>query len=205
MDSILTVTDAADTQDLTILSTVKSELEITATTDDDFLGTLITESSVAIATYCNRVFGKETVSEQFRLTCRRDKLMLARVPVDTITSVTVDGTALESDGYEIDKTTGFLYRLSGDCRTCWTGSKIVVVYSAGFTLLTELPYDIERAAIDLVKRRYFARSRDASLRSVDVPDVIEEQYWGGQNAPTVGGLPEDIARSLDPYRNVSFG
>lgn len=205
MDSIVTVTTASDTHDLSVIATVKAELDISGTSQDDELQRLLTEASVQIATYCNRVFAVQTYSEVYRNVRCRSLLPLSHAPVDTITSVSVDGTALESTEYEVEAEAGFLYRLSDDTRIAWTACKIAIVYSAGYTLLTELPYDIERACIDLVKRRHYAKTRDPSLRSLDVPDVAREDYWGGPSLEIVGGLPADIARTLDPYRLYSFG
>src|SRR5579862_1762171 len=106
MDSILTVITPADSYDLTTLATIKAELEITDTNSDVQLGIFIDQASGECATYCKRVFGKETVSEQFRLgqgsrlhrRSRTEELILARYPIVSITSITEeDGTVLVQD------------------------------------------------------------------------------------------------------------
>lgn len=205
MDSILTITSAASTHDLTVIATAKLELGLSDASQDDELQRLITEASDQIAAYCNTVFAKQSYSEVFRRVRCRDRLLLSRTPVDTITSVTVDGSALEAAEYEVDAESGILYRLESDDRYVWSGDKITVAYSAGYTLLTDLPYTVERACLDLVKRRYYAKTRDPSLRSLDIPDVGREDYWGGASLEIIGGLPADIARSLDAFRAYSFG
>src|SRR5262245_46559089 len=58
---------AASSRDLTVLETVKVELGIQAsdTSRDAYLNTLITQASQIIATYCNRIFAQETLSDHF--------------------------------------------------------------------------------------------------------------------------------------------
>src|SRR3546814_1283456 len=89
---------------------------VSGSSEDDELQRLLTEASGQIATYCNRVFAQQTYSEVYRNVRCRSLLPLSHAPVDTITSVTVDGTALESTEYEVEAETGFLYRLSDDTR-----------------------------------------------------------------------------------------
>lgn len=84
MNSILTVTSAADSHDLTTLAAVKTALGITTGDDDARINTWITQAIERIETYCNRVFVVETVSEVFRLDRSLDKLVLGRAPVTTI-------------------------------------------------------------------------------------------------------------------------
>jgi hypothetical protein len=66
MNSILTVTTPASSYDLTALATVKTELGITDNTENDKLRTWITQASIIAASYCRRVFARETLTETFR-------------------------------------------------------------------------------------------------------------------------------------------
>lgn len=54
-------------------------------------------------------------------------------PVDSVTTVTEDGTVLDSDQYLIDKTTGELHRRDGDYDYRWEPGRatVVVTYEAG--------------------------------------------------------------------------
>ncbi len=203
MDSILTVTTAADSYDLTTRATVKSELGITNDASDDVLDRLIDQASRACAAYCNRVFAKETVQEVFRLKCRRDRLILRRRPVIAVTAVVEDGTTLVAADYESDADPGFLWRLDGaDSRSTWAAAKITVTYSGGYTLLTNLPHDIEVACVKLVKALWFSRQRDPMIRVEEVPGVSHEEFWVNADA---GALPADVTDLLDPYRDSIFG
>src|ERR1044071_9207493 len=98
----LTVKTPATSFDLTDIDTVKDELEISGSESDDRLARYITEASRAIATWCNRVFGKETVAETFRNGEGLECLVLARRPVVSITSIVEDGVTLSSSDYELD-------------------------------------------------------------------------------------------------------
>ena len=71
MDSLLTVTippSGVTAFDLTTLCDVKADLNIMGASDDVLLARYITESSLQFARACNRVFARETVSEQGKLT-----------------------------------------------------------------------------------------------------------------------------------------
>jgi hypothetical protein len=126
------------------LATVKDELGITVSTYDTKLTRYIQQESNVCASFCNRVFGQEVVSEQFRLGYRFsnwnriDQLSLSRFPVTTIASV-IENTdpALTSSDYELDKDTGLLRRLSSGFPSCWASSKVTVQYTAGYVLLGE--------------------------------------------------------------------
>ena len=89
----ITVTVPATVKKLTTVARAKAELGITDSSQDTLLGLLLDEASDAIATYCARVWGRETVTETLPGTGRR-LLGLSRTPLITITSLTEDGTAL---------------------------------------------------------------------------------------------------------------
>lgn len=202
MDSILTVTVAATTHDLTTLETVKDELG-SPDVPDATLRRWISDASNRCADFCNRVFGKETVSEEFALDRGRyaDALVLSRTPVTTVVSVTVDDTVLDTSEYRTDASSGLLYRLCQGARSIWTGCKIVVVYSGGFELLGDLPRTIEQACLILVRQRMSARMRDPMLKSLELPGVVTETYWvdtSGNGAE----MPPDAAGLLERHRRI---
>lgn len=220
----LTVATPATSYDLTVLATVKAEFDVSGSADDAVLADLIRQASGDIASYCGRVFAEEAVTETFRLgddACDGDwrgygqgwarykpgrggaePLCLDRWPVSSITSVVEDGTTLDADDYQLKASNGLLYRLSDDVIVPWSGLKVVVTYVAGYELLAELPYEIERACLDLVKMRYYGRDRDPLLRAEKILDVTESQWTASTSTPRRGGLPEEIARRLDDYRRV---
>lgn len=194
------VTTPAASKDMTLLATVKTELGITGSTDDAFFAVQIQQASAAIVTYCNREFAKETLVDTFRPECAVDYLSLARWPLVSITSIVEDGETLTAADYESEAATSLIYRLDGDdVRSRWAATKIVVTYEAGYVMLTSLPHDLERACIELVKRRWFARKRDPLVKSETVPDVYEVGYWVNGNGDS-SSMPDDIALLINPYR-----
>jgi hypothetical protein len=201
-----TVSVVATSIDLTVLATVKAELVLT-TVDaarDALLAAFITQASNVCANYCNRMFAEETLVDHFRLSCYADCLVLSRMPVTSITTVVENGVTLTADDYEFDVATGFLWRLDGeDNRSCWSSSKIVVTYVAGYELLATLPYDIERACITLVKQSYFAKTRDPMVKAVDLPGLERTEYWVGSVPGDSSTLPDEVQALLNPYRIIA--
>lgn len=211
---MLTVITPSATYDLTVLATVKERLGLTDTSNDTLLNHLISAASGKAATYCNRVFAKEQVSETFRLprfhhhthiagVSRPPLLELKRYPIVTVDAVTEGATTLTSADYEFEAETGLIYRLDGnDTRWHWTGPKIVIEYTAGFALLDGLPYQLEEAVIELVKVAWFGRKRDPMLRNESQPGLGDQQFWIGTSPGQTGALPPAIAGLLDPFRVV---
>lgn len=213
MQSVLTINTVASTYDLTTLATVKAELGITTTTEDTNLATWISQASNACASYCNRVFGLETVTETFRNKFqypfsdnnRRNVsiVMLTRTPVVSIVSITEDGIALVQDtDYQLDPEEGILYRLDSDSLTNWYFKKLVVNYTGGYALVGTLPHNIERACITQVKAIRAGGSRDPNVKSESIPGVLSTTYFS-PGANDNGALVPDVTALLDPYRNVS--
>ncbi len=207
--SILTVTSPATNFDLTTISDVRLDLELTATDDDAWFAKAIKRASATAANYCNRVFAQQSYSEEFmrdefRSQYRdQEPLRLAQFPVTTVASVTEDGVVTDASLYELDGKAGLLHRLSGDAngREQWTGCKIVVAYTAGYVLSgasRNVPADLEDAVIRLVKAAHFARKRDPMLRSEDVSGVLSQSWWIG-SASDNGAIPPDIRSLLDEY------
>ncbi len=209
----ITVVTPAGSKDLTILATVKTELVISASTDDAFINTLIQQASAAIVTYCNREFASETVDETVKAYGGAN-LMLSRTPVTTLTSVTLDdgitSTVIPTADYMLeDSQAGFIRSLVGGW-SC-TNSQVYgilgrpvagsefqaykVRYVGGYTLLTDLPHDIERAAIDLVKSKYLGRGKDSNITEETVPQVYSVKYG-------TSDFSNPIKELLGPYRRI---
>lgn len=166
----------ASTGHLTTLARVKDELSISGTAEDLRLATLIGEASDLITAYCNRdTFGAETLRQTERLSTCRECLILERDLSPAITSVTVDNTALLAADYERDG--ALLYRLRDDRRVAWQPGKVVILYTAGYTLLGGLPYAIERAAVDLIVLMYRGAGRDTAVRQEMVEGVGTTSYF----------------------------
>lgn len=177
---------------------VKTDLDITTSTEDSYIDRLIAAASLDAINYCGRQFLKDTIVETFYISECVDILATSRYPIVTITSITVDGVALTADEYLYEKETGFIRKLDedGDLED-WDAEKTVVTYEGGYTTV---PADLEAAVISLIKGRRAARRRDPSVRSEKVPDVLETTYW--VKGPGEADLPPDVAGVFDRYREM---
>lgn len=208
---LTTVDTAATSKDLTVKAAVKAELGITATTWDDQIDTHIHQESARIVGYCNREFASEKVTDKFRPAgswVAIDSLWMSRVPVGTIHAVIVDGTTLDSTEYEVNTQSGELWRLdSSGNRICWSIATLATVqHTSGYTLLTTLPHDVERACIEQVKAQFLSRQRDGTIRSENVPGLGQTEYAvSGGSSFNISGLLMSVEGILFPYRRVVIG
>lgn len=200
---MLTVVTPAASARLATLAQVKAELSIYGAESDAYLNGLLDQASAAIAAHCRRTFGLEVLSETIRLTRVSSDLMLARSPVSVVTSVTEAGEVLAAADYELDAGAGLLTRLQADELSRWYPGKIVVAYSAGWTLPgganANLPADIQRACIQYVTSMHEGRGRDLSIRAETQEGVGSTTY-----AATAGGaplaMPAQCEALLSPWR-----
>lgn len=205
---MLSVTTAALTTDLTILETVKTELQITDTSEDDYLTRQIAVASAAICTYLSVVMaddgtvtlGRETLVQTFTPSSYNGFLVMARRPIVSVTSVEEDGSAIDASEYSFDF--GRIKRLGS---SSWTNVEYAVEYTAGWLLPGDsgrnLPVEIEDAAIALIKANRFSRSRDPLLKS---ENILEGLYGYSLFDPRDGsaGLPPEVSSKIDRFRNV---
>lgn len=192
---------AASSADLTVLANAKAELLVTGTDQDTRIAALITQASGICASYCMRPegFGLATWRETLRLSMSREAIILARDLAPAITSVVVDGVTLAAADYELDGS--LLHRLTDDRLTYWAPGKVVVTYTAGFALLTDLPQEIERACLLTLQSLWAAPGRNPLVRSETAQDVGSVSYLD----PRAGmeALPPQAAGLLAPWQRVS--
>lgn len=194
--------------DLTVLETAKAELGIPPAdiSQDDRIAVLIKQASGIVAAYCDTVFAEETIEETFWADHPWEwarAFPLTRAPVTNIASVVVDSQALDPSAYRLGRD-NYLYRIdvTGSCNWSWMQSA-VITYTAGYVLLDDLPYGIERAALSLIKEYHLATGRDPRVRTEDVPDVRSVSYSVGSTGET-GELPPDVIALLAPYKGLVF-
>jgi len=170
---------------LTALATVKTELGISASTDDAYLERLINAASDFIERYCSRQFQRASVTEKVQ-GYGDSFLRLGRRPIDTAVAITItlDGAAVDSISYEVhDAEAGLLIGKSGWADTtslfegpAWDGHAgserklYSVTYTGGYVLPGDggtrtLPYDLEDACVGLVVSRYRSRGQDQRIKS----------------------------------------
>ncbi len=132
-----------------------------------------------------------------------EPLILTNVPVVTLSSVTENGIALvQGTDFEIEARSGLLWRLSNGSRCSWTASNTVVSYTSGYVLPQDmgtrtLPYDIEDAALSLIKGSYFGRSQNPSVILEVTEGVGRTQYAPSGSAI---GINDAVKLQLQPYK-----
>lgn len=177
MQSLVKVTAPAASTRLTTLAAAQAE----CSTDTD-VSALIDRASAAVARYCGRAFGLQTITETFRRnhvywrdplvhTRRDNRPIVLRYAYDqTPSSVTVDGgTALVADtDYEIDLEAGMMWRLFSGTREWWQCmTNIVAVYQTGWNLPNDgspnLPADVEACCLAIVRSAFNAVGSDPTV------------------------------------------
>lgn len=210
MRSILTVTTPATVTKLTTLERVKQELSITDGSKDAILNAKIDEASSDIEAHLGFSVRHETVTETFWQGPQYENLeylLLDRVPVGTITSVTKDDEAVASTLWRLDSDTGLLFSIDDSgYPSCWYITKsLVIVYEGGYLLPGEdgrnLPFAIEAAVVDLVQSFWFAKGRDALVKEEEVTGVGRVAYWVGA-VGEAGELPPSVTAKLAPFRRL---
>jgi hypothetical protein len=127
-------------------------------TSDPQVSLLITEMSASIARLVNRVFGFRKVHETFYEVGEGTKrLYFSQWPVKfaDIETFTYNGVDILPDlDWVLEESTGTLYQpVEG-----WSGT-IDVVYSGGYHLPDEAPYDLKNAASVTVRESYYTYQR----------------------------------------------
>lgn len=171
MQSFLRVLTPA--QDTSLITTYEARLALglsmsTDETLEDLIEMLVDWSSGEVATLCNRVFAKETVTEVFSGIESSSCIFLSRYPVIDIDSIDEDGNEIFlDDDFNLDSKSGALYRLS----TGWTGP-LTVTYTGGYDLPIESPKALRQATMLMSREAYYASTRgDATIRMIGHKDA----------------------------------
>lgn len=205
---MLSVTTAAGDPNLLSVEEMRAAVGVTGSGSDAALLILNGRVSRAIAAHCRvasagiavPTLRQETLTETFRTGMSREKVILSRRPIVSVTSIVEDGETLTSADYEIDASSGILTRLEDDEPACWSWSKIVVVYVAGWSVV---PDDLKLAASKLASEIYTVGTRDPNLKRIKTDGVDEVEYWIGPATDPL--VSQEIDALLSPYMNVWLG
>jgi hypothetical protein len=154
-DRVINVITPATDFDLISLDELKIMFGIlsTDTSQDEVLALFITNYSDLVATYCNRVFAYEEVSEIWRCvnydaTNVMTRLFLSHYPLDTTAALTLEsptGSVLDPSTYEIESKSGKIELLSTN------DEPIKVTYFGGYKLPDEAPPALKQALALMVR------------------------------------------------------
>jgi hypothetical protein len=116
-----------------------------------------------------------------------------RIPVGTVTAITLDGTALAETDWRVEPMAALLWRLSETGRPCvWEGDRLTLDLSVGWDP-DDVPPALAEACLTLARRAADDRGRDDALRSWRYGE-IQESYW----APDT--LEAGLLTALAPWR-----
>ncbi len=203
-----TLITAPSVTQLAEIETLKAELGIADTAQDDQLGRYLAQSSALIASYTGRSFPRAQWQDVFRLRGeRRRSLILSERPVTSIEALNIDGDATDATALDLDELAGLLHRPHHCSLGCWWAHKIIVIYTAGYLLPgqpgRDLPANLERACLDTAKGLFHAADRDPLVRS-EAEQGIGSTSWLDPDA-AAGGLPQAVAAMLSAaYPRVGF-
>lgn len=192
------VTPASETR---LISIEAARVAIGLADDDDSqdatLEPLIDQASAAIVSFIGQPLASQTYRETVWSRTSSDSLILSRFPVASIGSVEVDGAAIDAEGYRVDPATGIVHRHSPTrCGPFWPAGETVIEYAAGYELPDDLPADIQRAAVLMLRQSHFAGSRDPLLRSEETDGVATFSYF----AAGAAAVPLEAQALLSPYQ-----
>lgn len=199
--------------DATTVARVKALLDITGSSQDTVLGSMISAVSKRIEAYLDRPLELTSRTETYSIKPRQNKLYLRAYPVTSISSVKIAldwnfgaVTATSSNDYHVIADNGTLHFTFFPVRN-WLDDNyatapdvIQVVYTAGFaadtaTLISEYP-DIAMAA-DLQTVAMWRRRDTPQGNSINVGNS-SIQYEKPLN------LVPDVIEALSPYRRLRF-
>jgi len=198
---------------LTTATKVQAALRL-GSIDSTLIESIIDAVSGECVRYCNLArpatgggvptFGQEVLRATWLATnlSRGSVLILPwRPPVATVDSVVEDGTtlALNTDFRLVGG--GMLERMTDDAPVSWSPGKIVVSWTAGWSLPTGVPAELEGQVIEQVKMKYLATDRDPALRSENTPDVWSGSYAvAGGDSIGESGLLKSLEAALSPFK-----
>lgn len=209
---VVTPAVSAAARRLTTAAKVQAALRFGAV-DTPLIESIIDAVSGECARFCNlaravagpvSTFGQEVVRATWLGTdMDRSSILILpwRAPVTAVGSVMEDGTSLAMNTDFRLVGGGMLERMTDDAPVSWSPGKIVVSWTAGWSLPTEVPAELEGQVIEQVKMKYLATDRDPALRSENTPDVWSGSYAvAGGDSIGESGLLKSLEAALSPFK-----
>lgn len=175
----------------------------------EYLGIPVAEQDLALAGYISRASAaivsdlgynpnrgvyRQTVETTHGLSA----LPLSRLPIMSVTAVTLNGDPLDPTGYQVEPEAGLLIRINAGLSRRWEPRSLVTVeYAAGFD---PLPADLKAATLKLIEADWTQRGKDPSLKSIGIGS-INLTYFGAAAAPGIASVDDLLA----PYRMIRVG
>ena len=172
------------------LDDIKAHLGITQPFTDDRLRSVALLASEMVEAYTGRVYRRQTITETYD--GGSNTLILRRLPVQAITSVTVAGIAAVATDYTLDTLAGIVYRNTLNAGWAWPSGtlNITVVYTVAPAVI---PFRARQATLELIRHLW-----DSQRGGYSIP---KQQGAGDDWDPRQGySIPRRVAELLDQLR-----
>lgn len=209
------ILDPPESRNLTTKEKVKQTLNLSSSDHDTMIDDMISATSDFVVNYCGREFAKQRVKESLPGK-GLPEILLSITPLVSVEKVEFDDTEIESWVIH-DREAGIILRRGGFRSTnlpfntinshpsSYEENRWHFTYVGGFILpgwngnngTRNMPYDLERAVIDIVKGQYLSRDIDASITRYRIGDT--QAWWDRRGA---GSMPEAAEMVLNYYRRA---
>lgn len=179
------------TQTLCSMTYLKNILRIDTTEEDTYLYDNLLAADTRVKEYCRLSFWENTYTEYQSGEGGTD-IMLDEVPITAISSITDDGSLIDSDDYTWNAD-GYVQLLE-DSEFSDVRNGVCAIYTAGWAAI---PDDIQIATARLVGYWRFMEGR-GGLRSERVAD---DYTFTRDTESLKDGLPVEVRNILKAYRN----
>ena len=177
----------------TTLARVKEHGSITVTTHDLLITDVIAGVTQDFQQYMGQKILQQTNTAEVVWGTGTRHICLKEAPIQSISSITVDGTALTSAEYEIHANSGVLLKVLDGYPERWPeGARIVVTYVSGYSAV---PPAIRDAATQQA-RHVFRQSKPGGDR---LGDASQSSDTGGSSTYIPGTLLPQVRQTLDRF------
>lgn len=206
---------------LCLLADVKDDLGITDAGSDTKLERRILAASSAMLRYLGRSLRREVNRVEQVPGFGTAFLLMALSPIESIASITFDGTAVDATAYE-KRDGGMIYAPDGWRNTASYAQTISpepeflpgterrayeVTYTGGYYFPNdttkagaELPFELAEAAVNFTVSLWRAKGRDEAIQAESVGDASVQFAGGGSGRDFI---PPGVRSVLDSYRRVA--
>lgn len=210
---------------LTTVAKFKVNMGITKDDNDEIIEDMIAAASDFVVRYTGRDFALQTVRESLPGKGTVE-LILSLTPLLTLEEVTLRGQLFD-DCRILDREGGYITRRGGFISTAIPYNTIdqhpsyqhnldwEVTYQGGYVLpgwdasqgKRTLPYDLERAVIEMVKSQFQTRGMDGTMKSYRIGDtsIVWERANASSGDPAqaaLAGIPASAISVLNWFRRA---
>jgi hypothetical protein len=210
----LVVTTPASDLSLLSIEELRALAGVSDGSQDADLRALGLRVAAAITSECNIAIGaggeptlrKETLTETI-YSPRGWQISLSRRHNVSVTSISADGSLIDSSEWLVDSERGLISRVISGFPSSWWGQTFVIIYDAGFETV---PGDLKQAAMDYFRALLAEAERDPFVKSMsqDIPGVMTEtkDFWVGRmpGQEAAGVMPDVVAAQLKRFRNFAI-